>query len=84
MAKMGVIQVAISGVAAYSTTLSETEREYLDFSANPRKWKRLSDEDQKEKAHPVGQKRQIDVAGQKLPRDNFCLSLVSQLPSPRG
>ena len=33
---------------------------------------------------PVGQKRQIDVAGQKLPRDNFCLSLVSQLPSPRG
>ena len=23
---------------------------------------------------PVGQKRQIDVAGQKLPRDNFCLS----------
>ena len=34
--------------------------------------------------YPVGQKRQIDVAGQKLPRDNFCLSLVSQLPSPRG
>ena len=33
---------------------------------------------------PVGQKRQIDVAGQKLPRDNFCLSLVSQLPSPQG
>ena len=33
---------------------------------------------------PVGRKRQIDVAGQKLPRDNFCLSLVSQLPSPRG
>ena len=32
----------------------------------------------------VGQKRQIDVAGQKLPRDNFCLSLVSQLTSPRG
>ena len=37
-----------------------------------------------EKNSPVGQKRQIDVAGQKLPRDNFCLSLVSQLPSPRG
>ena len=35
-------------------------------------------------SNPVGQKRQIDVAGQKLPRDNFCLSLVSQLPSPRG
>ena len=34
--------------------------------------------------NPVGQKRHIDVAGQKLPRDNFCLSLVSQLPSPRG
>ena len=26
----------------------------------------------------------IDVAGQKLPRDNFCLSTVSQLPSRRG
>ena len=25
-----------------------------------------------------------DVAGQKLPRDNFCLSIVSQSPSPRG
>ena len=33
---------------------------------------------------PVGQKRQIDFAGQKLPRDNFCLSLVSQLPPPLG
>ena len=33
---------------------------------------------------PVGPARQIDVAGQQLPRDNFCLSLVSQLPSPRG
>ena len=35
-------------------------------------------------AVPVSQKRQIDVAEQKLPRDNFCLLLVSQLPSPRG
>ena len=30
--------------------------------------------------NPVGQKRQIDVAGQKLPRDNVCLSLVSHYP----
>ena len=35
-------------------------------------------------AFPVGQKRHLDVAGQKFPRDNFCLSVVSQLPSPRG
>ena len=34
--------------------------------------------------NPVGQKRHLDVAGQKLPRDNFCLSVVSQLPSPGG
>ena len=27
--------------------------------------------------HPVGQKRHLDVARQKLPRDNFCLSIVS-------
>ena len=33
---------------------------------------------------PVGQKRQIDVAGQKLPRDNFCLSLVSAITLTAG
>ena len=34
--------------------------------------------------NPMGQNRHLDVAGRKLPRDNFCLSIVSQLPSPRG
>ena len=28
--------------------------------------------------------RHLDVPGQKLPRDNFCLSIASQLPSPQG
>ena len=27
---------------------------------------------------PLGQKRQLDVAGQKLPRDTFCVSIVSR------
>ena len=26
----------------------------------------------------------LDVARHKLPQDNFCLSIVSQLPSPQG
>ena len=34
--------------------------------------------------HRVGQKRHPDVARQTLSRDNFYLSIVSQLPSPRG
>ena len=34
--------------------------------------------------NPVGQKRHLDVAGQKLPRDNLCLSAVSQFSSPGG
>ena len=33
--------------------------------------------------NPAGQKRHLDVAGQKFPRDNFRLSIVSQLPSQR-
>ena len=32
---------------------------------------------------PVGQKRHLDVARHNLPQDNFYLSIVSQLPSPR-
>ena len=35
-------------------------------------------------AFPVGPARHLDVPGQKLPRDNFCLSIASQLPSPQG
>ena len=32
----------------------------------------------------MGQKRHLDVAGQKLPRDTFCLSIVSQLTLTAG
>ena len=32
---------------------------------------------------PAGPARHLDVAGQKLPRDNFCLSILLQLPSPQ-
>ena len=33
--------------------------------------------------YPVGPARHLNVPGQKLPRDNFCLSIASQLP-PEG
>ena len=36
------------------------------------------------RSFPVGQKRHLDVAGRKLPLDNFCLLIVSQFHSPRG
>ena len=35
-------------------------------------------------ANPVSQERHLDVAGQKVPRDKFCPSAVTQLPSQWG
>ena len=57
-----------------ATKSTEKIRQRQPKNRNPREIRSA-----RNRPYPVGQKRHPDVAGQKLPRDNCCLCIVSAL-----